>query len=312
MTPGLIFCCLTLSPDDAADQALSQYRLSSCSHILIQNCNLQFFLDIAIASLYGRIIFSKHPKKWIVKRRIFELKLKKLFVTLSATATLLASFAPASFANESVKEKFIAVKTPTAFSSEGLPIILPGGLTDTEKLLQIKSINLKERELKQTPEGRTLLESAKQKSQNAGRVSTLGIDPVFTYTTTEIRVESSYDYELDNIVTNLNNSTSQTQSIQYTKTSTITWTGAVNIDLGQLKGQLGYSDTQTSTFSQTTQVPAFTTYYVHQVDHWRHIQGRKVIVAHELHLDGTWTTRDISDVPMRAEVPLYIGWKVSQ
>lgn len=69
--------------------------------------------------------------------------------------------------------------------------------------------------------------------------------------------------------------------------------------------QLGFEASIKASYTAEASVPAKTTYYVDQIDHWKHVQGKYDIY---LLINGVLTHQGSGD--WSVEVPQYVGWSI--
>lgn len=119
-------------------------------------------------------------------------------------------------------------------------------------------------------------------------------------------VVSSYEYDKKKLATYLVNETKATQTVSKTVEVSLSMSGSSTL-AKTLAIELGFQASVKESYTATASVPAKTTYYVDQIDHWKHIQGKYDIY---LLINGELSHQGSGD--WSAESPQYVAWKVRE
>lgn len=162
-----------------------------------------------------------------------------------------------------------------------------------------KSIQLPSNLPKEQKEILTLQIRELERSENSGIKPALAPTPIFIP-----YVVSSYEYDKKKLGTFLENRTNVTQSVRKTVEVSLSMSGSSTL-AKLLATQLGFQTSLKESYTAEANVPANTTYYVDQIDHWKHIQGKYDIY---LLINGVLTHQGSGD--WSAEIPQYVAWSI--
>ncbi|MUG44974.1 hypothetical protein [Paenibacillus woosongensis] len=138
-----------------------------------------------------------------------------------------------------------------------------------------------------------------ERSENSGIKPALVPTPIFIP-----YVVSSYEYDKKKLGTFLENKSDITQKISKTVEVSLSMSGSGTL-AKTLAIQLGFEASIKASYTAEASVPAKTTYYVDQIDHWKHVQGKYDIY---LLINGVLTHQGSGD--WSVEVPQYVGWSI--
>ncbi|MEK0317431.1 hypothetical protein [Cohnella sp. 56] len=219
-------------------------------------------------------------------------------------------------------------------SISGTPIHLSSNYSPEEINDIIKSINQKEIELSNTPDGKAMIDNATQQritnqknglaacseAKVSGGVTTQdtdGVPPlycpyIYSYTEEALGTTYAYPYFKEILKTYQINQTNTAQGLNFTATTTntITYSGSVSLSKLATLG-LSFTEQQSNSYSNVVSVPAHSRINLYEQSNWTHKEGWVKTIFHSYTVCG-WYVYDSAAGPQNwsMETPGAIGYRL--